>query len=312
MNRLFLPGVLAATFATVAIADDKPKTIRVTVVKSDKGDKSGKRTEKGSARVIIVTADGQKREILIGDGKGLDKLPKGIRLRVEQALKGTAHKGGKGDKGHNHKGGKTAITRKVVGRVVIVGPDGSKKEITIGDGKFDGKALEGLPKDIRVKIERALKGPVKPVKPVQKRSGRVIVIGPDGKKQEFKFDAGAFDHKAIKLNLPKDVLLKLNELHQQKGLDKREIRVLKRGIFVGPDGKKHEFQLDGAKIDVDVILKGLPADVRNEVRKAVTLRWKGAGKGSVKPSADKLDLILKKLDSLQKQVDELRKRIDKK
>ena len=293
MNRLFIPAIAIATlFSTAAVAEDKTIDVDIDVVK---------KTDSPVTRVIIITADGKKREIKIGDGKfdGIKHLPKGIRVRVEKAVNETK-KGGKD---------KPKVTRKVVGRAVIVGPDGKKREIKFGDGKFDKKALDGLPKDIRIRIERAVKGlPKGGAKAV---TGRAVIIGPDGKKREINLKN--FDGKDFRLDLPKDVQDKLNNLIKGKGKEGAlKLHTIKKGIFIGPDGKKREFKIDGKDFDFEGSLKNLPPEVRAEVRKAMANRWWRSStirtrKGS---SPDKLDLILKRLDQLQKQVDALRKKVE--
>ena len=243
----------------------------------------------GSAvtKVIIVTADGKKREILVGDGKldgkSVKGLPKGVRIHVDKSVDERRIKNGDG---------KSTVTRRVVGRAVIVGPDGKKREIKFNEKGIDPKALQGLPKDIRIRLEAAIKGDGKGN--VRKLQTRAIIIGPDGKPLNWK----GIDE------LPKDIRNRIKSLHNKHT----------HGIFVGPHGKKFEFKIDGSKgADLDAVLKNLPKDVRDQVRKALANRWKPAPRIEVRSSSnDKLDLILKRLDRLQKQVDELRKRVDRK
>jgi len=149
----------AAKDETVA----KPK-VGVAVLKAD-GENDAK--AKVTGKVIVVGPDGKKQEFNFGDGQ--------LRLNVEEALKGVdlpeevrkhlrEHRE-RVEKLHKEKrpDAKGAI---VQGKAIIIGPDGKKREIDLGDGgalelKFDGdlpniELGEAVPEEIRKRMQQAI------------------------------------------------------------------------------------------------------------------------------------------------------------
>lgn len=281
MTRIAVVACSLAVLVGVNFASAEDRDVDIQIVQ--------KKGSSAVTKVIIVTADGKKREIRVGDGKldgkSVKGLPKGVRIHVEKSV--DEHRIKNGD-------GKRKVTRRVVGRAVIVGPDGKKREIKFDGKGIDPKALKGLPKDIRIRLERAIKGGAEGKETVRRIQSRAIIIGSDGKPREWK---GIDD-------LPKEVRNRFRNLHNKHS----------HGIFIDRNGNKFQFKIDGSQgADLDAVLNKLPKDLRDQVRKALANRWKPSKAGGASSSLnDKLDLILKRLDRLQKQVDELRKRADRK
>lgn len=327
MKRLLTPALaFAATIvlATTSSADE----VQFEFVVKDTIKKNAKPVRRPTPRVIIVTADGKSREFQL-DEQSIQNLTKGIRVRIDHAVKGNAtqDKSTRGAKNSQQSGSSQSssksskqFSRQSSGRAVIVGPDGKRREFKFSDDELDGKVLQGLPKNLREQILRSMKAQHGKGKATAGSFGRAFMIGPDGKKREIKFGTGA---NSLHLKgLPQEIRVRIQKALTHKGVHEHRIQTTNRGIIIGPDGEKHEFKIDGRNSGekIEILVQQLPANVREEVRKAMALQFKRVHSHShaehahshdKKPSPDKLDLILKRLNQLQKQVDALQKKIGK-
>lgn len=327
MRQLLIPAILCTSYVSFASADE----VDVVVKKSQT-----KKSESKAARIIIIQTDGKKHEFRLGkdkiDAKVLKGLPKNIQIRIKKAIADHADKGqgkGKGKrtiKATVHAHGKDGTVH-THGKVVIVGPDGKRREIEFDGKSIDEKVLKGLPKNIRIRIQNALKGQPGKGKVIRKTHGKAIIIGADGKKKEFKIGVGGFGPKGADLKgLPKEIRLKIEQAmkaHGGKGAFKFNAPNTRIGIFIGPDGKKHEFRMNSKNINLHGINPAFLKQMSKEDREKFFKALHGAGftaqknlkvevtRAGSKSGTDKLDLILQRLDSLEKQIQDLRKKVDK-
>ena len=99
-----------------------------------------------------------------------------------------------------------------------------------------------------------------------KSGGATVIVDDEGKVQVKKF--GDVDLDKILENLPKEMREKVKKaLKKQDGKEVRSFGF--RGIFIGPDGKKHEFGNGDGKFDRKKVLEGLPKEVREKIEKAM-------------------------------------------
>ena len=156
------------------------------------------------------------------------------------------------------------------------------------------------------------------IKARSKISGRIVIIGPDGKKQERKFGSDNANAKGVPTDLPKEIRERL-EKALRDGTAK-----FGKWIIIGPDGKKHEFEFGDGKDGEKDVFKGLPKELRQQIEKAMkggafggSFRIDSARIETYKPGAktekdqanDKLDLILKRLESIERELQELKKKM---
>lgn len=231
-------------------------------------------------------------------GGTLKGLPKEIREKIEAAMKGADFKAAKGSKA----------------RAIIIGADGAKKEVdlSIDNGKLNlGGALKGLPKEIRLKVEAAVKGAEHKHGDHKHGAktifGKAVVVGPDGKKHEIDLGKSG----GLK-GLPHGILLHVEEAIEQhkKGAAKG---AQGKAIVIGPDGKKREIKLGGV-LNLGG-LNGLPKEVQKEIEltfenpvptRSGRIKIQKKSESKEKSVTDKLDLILRRLDQMEKQIKELR------
>eukprot|EP00913_Durusdinium_trenchii_P022853 g21457.t1 len=310
MKRLLVPAMLVATLSSVAAAKDVDVEVRETVRES-------KGSESKAARVIIIDANGKKTELKLGkgalDSKAVKGLPKGLQIRVRKAVEEHTTKGDKGGKG------KSVV--RTYGKAVIIGPDGKKQEFEFGDEKVNEKVLKGLPKNIRLRIEKAIKFQDGKGAAGKQAYGKAVIIGPGGKKQEFEFSGKPGDKDFLKMeDVPKELRVRIEaalKAHGHKGEYKFNKSHHGTGVFIGPDGKKHEFQIKNGNWTIDrTTLQKMPKEAREKILDA--LMNKGIMTkshvvfpgGGIKSQNDKLDLILKRLEKLEKQVQDLKKKVN--
>ena len=145
------------------------------------------------------------------------------------------------------------------GKIVVVGPDGVKKEFDLGNAHKDCDA-KGY--SIQVRVD----------------DGKVTVIGPKGKKQEFNIDEKGDKDHSVKVEVRDGKLTIDGDGKPQKidleGLKEQVEKGVKRGhimgkaVIIGPDGKPTEIDL-GAKLgnlDLDQLL---PKEARKQLDKAL-------------------------------------------
>ena len=213
---------------------------------------------------LIVGPDGEKKEFKLGHldatKEMLKNLPEEVRKQVEKAMKDSS----KGS---------------FLGQGIMIGPDGEKKVFKLGDSLDFGEALKELPKEARKKIEQALKeaGNIS----VQS-SGRAIVIGPDGVKNEFKFGDGNLDdldaNKEMLKNLPEEVRKQVAE--GDEGFVERIIS-WPRYNDRPSDGEKNG---DSNLVDSPGFGEALDRNFPKRLRKKIEQALKDAGNISVQSS----------------------------
>lgn len=148
-----------------------------------------------------------------------------------------------------------------VTRIIVVTSDGKKREIKLRDGKLDPKSAKGLPHGVRIHVERRAKETNNNGRTKRSVTGRAIIVGPDGRKREIKFDGGKVDEKSLK-DLPKDIRVRVLDAVKGKDVNARSFG---RAIIVGPDGTKREFKFEGKHPPHGAHLKDLPEDVRKKL-----------------------------------------------
>ncbi len=165
--------------------------------KSDK--KSDPKLEtKVMGQAVIIGPDGTKKEFKFGDPKGkhefLEKLPEEVRQRVEEAMKLSSKK-------------------VMLGQGLVIDADGDKKVFKLGHDAHFSEAFKHLPEDARKQVEKAMRaaGEIS----VKATGGRMIVIGPDGEKQEFKIGEVDINEEALE-GLPK--MLRKRVLQKRKNV----------------------------------------------------------------------------------------------
>jgi hypothetical protein len=174
---------------------------------------------KVSGKILIVGPDGKRQEFDFGD-----KLPKEMRERIQQHMKKLDLKQlPKGDRcvdgkitivgpdgkkreiklGGDHEkcpGAKCEVrVLKSGGKVIVVGPDGKRREHSFGDAKDEKKPSES--REAKGDDSKADKKDEPQTRVIQ--MGRVIVVGPDGKRREF--DMGQIPKIDLDQLLPKDL-----------------------------------------------------------------------------------------------------------
>lgn len=297
MRRLLVPAILFASCASAAVAEDIDITVRKTVDSAHK-----------KARVIIINSDGKKTEFQLGkdkiDWSKLKGLPDHVLIRIKKAIAEQAE----------HEKKHRPVVR-TYGKAVIVGADGKKQVIEFGDKGIDEKVLQKLPKNVRIRVEKAIKG----VPAHGKAVGKAVIIGADGQKREIEFDVKNGQGASLK-GLPKHIQLRIEEAMKDRkkgGTYSFSASKIGTGVFIGPDGKKHVFRFNPDTFEWQKkLLPEMPAKAREHLLSA--LKNKGylvkqeirINKDSKGASSDKLDLILKRLDQLEKQMQELRKKVD--
>jgi hypothetical protein len=297
-RKVLFSMMVCCLLAPAAFADDdgkkeaKAPATRKVIVKVEGGEKEAK---DGKKRVQV-----QVLELGGGEKKLSAELRKQIEEKVKKAAKGSS------------------IT--IFSKGFKIGSDGKLQEIDLNIEAGDlnlGGALKGLPKEIRVQVEAAMKG-INLKQGGKGAVGKAVIIGPDGKRQEIDLDLAKGELKlgdALK-GLPKGVQLRIEKAvvgAEHKHSDKASSGT---AIIIGPDGKKKEIKLNisGGQLNLGASLKGLPQEVRKKVELAISgaKRAKHAHAEATvqnKAAGDKLDLILKRLERMEKQIQELRAKV---
>lgn len=293
MKRLLINGmsVFLLCAAPVAYAEDddngKKKKSKATedvvistvevVEVSDDGEGDGANA-KGK---VTIEINGKKREFKIGDNH--DEVVK----KIHQVIKDGDHE--------------TSIRATIIGHGMIVGPDGEKKKFEFGDPAANKKMLEGLPKEVRIRVEKAMKDSAKGA-----IFGQGLMIGPDGAKKIIKLGDGPMSNEVLD-KLPKEARKMIEQAMKEAE------NVAKggqgRAIFIGPDGVKKELNFGDAGIeDIDIDL-----DIVEKLPKTLQYRIQRLHKDDAEinvtkkdPLVSKLDLILKRLDKIEKELEALK------
>jgi len=283
-----------------------------------------------TARAIVIGADGERKEIDLREA-GAGEVKKHLQLHWNSDGKESKELSIKPD-------------GRVSGRIVIVGPDGQKKEIDLGNA-----GTGEVKKHLRLHWNTDGEGPKDlSIKPDGRVHGRIVVLGPDGKKREIEFGnpkKGGDDEGE-------------DEGDDEDGDDDEDegdddgndddddcekcpsgVRVHTHGkmIIIGPDGQKKEIDF-GGKLHEGIRIHGvLPKDYDEHIRKHFDglgkahgdLRIHGVLPKSLNPEARKhFDGVLrlnsgtfhaltppnnlaKKVRELEKQVEQLRKQVEK-
>ena len=150
MKRFLLTTTSALAFccASVAFAEDKGKgdkqkketeaviisTVEVAGHENGNGDKSKAKTP----HKITIEIDGKKHELGIGQDQNVVK-------KIHEIIKDK-----NGEK-------EVEVEATIIGKGIIIGPDGENKEFQLGDASGSKEMLKGLPKEIRLRVEKAIK-----------------------------------------------------------------------------------------------------------------------------------------------------------
>ena len=233
-----------------------------------------------SGKIVVVGPDGTRQDFDFGD-----KLPKEMRERIQRHMKAVGKDKLKSD-------------HVVRGKIIMIGPDGKKREINLGDAQGECPKAGG-------KVQ------------VLKSGGKVVIVGPDGKRREFSFGGGSNKEETPKGDDKDGEDEKATE-EDQAASGPRVIR-MGRVVVVGPDGKKKEFNLgEMPNIDLDELLPEdleLPAEIEKTVREQIKgIRMlHGTGRKSTARDAEgdaKLKRMQRQIEQLQEQVDQLKKQLD--
>lgn len=207
MKSFLLKSSIALLLAcgSVAVADDdKEKNTEEKKAESTESTK-----EVIISTVEIVDDDGEKKE---------SKKTGRVRIRIEGDEKGFAFGDDEGGveveeihqviKDGEHE---ISVRASIFGNAIVVGPDGKTKEFKLGDAKASKELLKNLPEEVRKRVEKAMsdtkKGAI---------FGNAIMIGPDGKREVFKFGESDEWNEALK-SLPEGVRKRLDQAMKKAG-----------------------------------------------------------------------------------------------
>ncbi len=286
-RNLWLTCALAICSAPMALADengnekkkqaDVPTQVVISTVEIATEEGEAKPSETKASGKVIVEINGESHEIAIG------QLGDGVAKKIQEVVK--------------KKDQEAKIETSVIGHVVIVGPDGEKKEFKFGDPRTEKEMLKNLPEEVRIRVEKAMKDSKGAL------LGQGIMIGPDGVKKTFKLDT-QFD-EALK-NLPEDARQKIEQA--LKGVEKMPMPSSGgRAIVIGPDGMKKEFKFGEGNLDEDLkVLGDLPRMLQLKVQRSEEKSESSADK-STDVVAQKLEVIMKRLDKIEKEIQALKK-----
>ena len=250
------------------------QTVQVVEEETEEG-------EDGTSQTIRIEINGDEHDVDIEkhDGKVVQK--------IREVIKDGQHE--------------ATIEATIVGRGVIIGPDGEKKEFNFGDPAANNESLKNLPNEIRIRVEKAIKDATN-----RAGLGQGIMIGPDGAKKYFKLGENPQFNEALK-NLPEEARKRVEEA--MKNVGNISIRSTGgRAIVIDANGEKKEIRFgDGdfnEEIDVQVMSE-LPKAIQQKIQRTKQAQARSERNGD--SLAEKLDLILQRLDKIEAEIDELKK-----
>lgn len=287
-------AIAIATAITPVASDDdatEAKDVTIAVVTKDDDDDDKANPTTATFKIIeddtiTIVVDGKKHEMKKSEESS--DVVKKIEAIIEKV----------GD------GAEATATAKILGRAVIIGPDGEKKEFKFGDGESNKEMIEDLPKEIQIRVEKAMKGLSKG------NLAHGIMIGPDGVQKKFNLNENAQFSEVLK-GLPEEARKKVEQA--MKGSI-----TLKSGeggaIVIGTDGTERKYSFSGDIADLKdlkdlEVLQSLPGKLRYRIERSTKA---GQAEEEVEVTkkdslAEKLDMIIKRLDKIEDELQSLKK-----